>query len=90
MGENLGMSLKTQKTCLSFTAVQRNVCSFFFTQDVYLMRSRHLVPEINRIIQKETYDIVRPQWILDCIQQNQLVPLSKKCPSCFIAGYIQC
>jgi len=35
-------------------------------------------PEINRIIQKETYDIVRPQWILDCIQLDQLVPLSKK------------
>lgn len=35
-------------------------------------------PEINRIMQKDTYDIVRPQWILDCIQQRQLVPLSKK------------
>lgn len=35
-------------------------------------------PEINRIIQKGTYDIIRPQWILDCIQLDKPVPLSKK------------
>jgi DNA ligase-4 len=41
------------------------------------------VPEINRIIQKGTYDIIRPQWILDCIQLDKPVPLSKKCRSGF-------
>ncbi|KAF7972746.1 hypothetical protein HWV62_17106 [Athelia sp. TMB] len=35
-------------------------------------------PEVNRIIGKETIDIVRSAWINDCIQAQALVPFRKK------------
>lgn len=34
--------------------------------------------DIKRIIEKTEFDIIRPQWILDCVRQGQLVPLRKK------------
>lgn len=34
--------------------------------------------DIKRIIEKTEFDIIRPQWILDCVRQGELVPLRKK------------
>ena len=34
--------------------------------------------DIKRIIEKTEFDIIRPQWIHDCVQQGELVPLKKK------------
>ena len=34
--------------------------------------------DIKRIIEKTEYDIIRPQWILDCVRQGEQVPLRKK------------
>ena len=34
--------------------------------------------DIKRIIEETKFDIIRPQWIYDCIQQGELVPLRKK------------
>jgi len=34
--------------------------------------------DIKRIIEKTEFDIIRPQWILDCVGQGELVPLRKK------------
>lgn len=34
--------------------------------------------DIKRIIEKTQFDIIRPQWILDCAQRGELVPLRKK------------
>lgn len=51
-------------------------CSLHSSLPNYL--TDHAVPEINRIIKKATLDIVRPQWITDCIHLQELVPLHKK------------
>lgn len=34
--------------------------------------------DIKRIIEKTGFDIIRPQWIHDCVRQGELVPLRKK------------
>ena len=34
--------------------------------------------DIKRIIEKTEFDIIRPQWVLDCVRQGELVPLRKK------------
>ena len=34
--------------------------------------------DIKRIIEKTRFDIIRPQWIYDCVRQGELVPLRKK------------
>ncbi|KAF9785002.1 DNA ligase 4 [Thelephora terrestris] len=34
--------------------------------------------DIKRIIEKTEFDIIRPQWIHDCVRKCQLVPLRKK------------
>lgn len=34
--------------------------------------------DIKRIIEKTEFDIIRPQWIHDCVRKGELVPLRKK------------
>jgi len=34
--------------------------------------------DIKRIIEKTEFDIIRPQWIHDCVRRGQLVPFRKK------------
>ncbi|KAI0272769.1 ATP dependent DNA ligase domain-containing protein [Gloeopeniophorella convolvens] len=34
--------------------------------------------DIKSIMEKDVYDIIRPQWVLDSIAKNVLVPMSKK------------
>lgn len=34
--------------------------------------------DIKRIIEKTEFDIIRPQWIHDCVRQGELIPLRKK------------
>ncbi len=35
--------------------------------------------DIKLIMNKDICDIIRPQWILDCVAQGEIVPLTKKC-----------
>ncbi|KAI0700108.1 DNA ligase 4 [Cerioporus squamosus] len=34
--------------------------------------------DLKLIMNKDTCDIIRPQWILDCVAQGEIVPLTKK------------
>lgn len=34
--------------------------------------------DIKRIIEKTEFDIIRPQWIHDCVRKGQLIPLRRK------------
>jgi len=37
-----------------------------------------LAYDIQILINKGTYDIIRPKWITDCVHANKLLPMTKK------------
>ena len=37
-----------------------------------------LAYDIRLLVNKGTVDIVRPQWVLDCVARDELVPLKKR------------
>lgn len=43
-----------------------------------IMLMDYTVPEINRIMQKGTTNIIRPDWINECIRTQTLVPFQIK------------
>src|SRR5262249_29749910 len=40
-------------------------------------------------IDKGTYDIVKPQWVLDCVEQDMIVPLTKKWNLTLLLRYLR-
>lgn len=37
-----------------------------------------LAYDIKLLVNKGTVDIIRPQWVLDCVARDELVPLKKR------------
>ena len=61
---SMGAELLVRILCLLVTSFQ---CSSFF-----------LAYDLKLVMNKDVCDIIRPQWILDCVAQGEIVPLTKK------------
>jgi len=48
-------------------------------QPVMVVYGSNMMPyDIKLLVNKGTVDIVRPQWILDCVARDEMVPLKKR------------
>jgi len=36
-----------------------------------------LAYDIQMLVNKGTYDVIRPKWIIDCVHANELLPMTK-------------
>lgn len=39
---------------------------------------RQTAYDLKLVMNKDVCDVIRPQWILDCVAQEEIVPLTKK------------
>lgn len=48
------------------------------SRDGVILTNATLAYDIKLLVNKGTVDIVRPQWVLDCVARDELVPLRKR------------
>lgn len=58
-------------------------CKRFSLLKLNLEGSLFVDEDVKRVIKGDLCDIIRSQWIVDCIKHREIVPLKKKCVSCF-------
>ena len=45
----------------------------------YVAKRLDLAYDLKLVMNKDVCDVIRPQWILDCAAQEEVIPLTKKC-----------
>ncbi|KAG8787200.1 DNA ligase (ATP) [Serendipita sp. 397] len=46
--------------------------------DIIVFGGRNTPPDVKSIIKEDTNDIVYPQWVIDCVKRNKLLPIRTK------------
>ena len=78
MVASMSSSLVTTPTCSSSMGAELLVRILCLLATSLQSSSLFLAYDLKLVMNKDVCDIIRPQWILDCVAQGEIVPLTKK------------